>query len=393
MEMEYRPIVDVDELVRVAKQAHTLRAVEREAVGPWVRDVIERGAEPYGVYEGTRLLAGYVLYDYRMRFRSSVVAMGGIGLVCSALAARGRGAVRLLLEKSVETMRDKGHTVSVLGPFDQSFYRKYGWEMFSRFQRLELAPGQLVVPPAEVEYEVEELASPDAASREFYNRMAAALYNLAQRGETEWIDRTELRSWHEDTAARGVVKVSRGGEVVGLVGHAVWREPKGDNTITVDPLLYADEGAKREILRFLGRLSHQIKTVRFDIPEDFELWPYTADRPGSRKVIDAFMARVVSVALLDGLRLESPDVEVAVDVTDAQAPWNQGVWTLRVQEGTLSVERGGRPEIRSGIGALSSVLSGFTTFGTMIAAGRMEALPTYRGQDLPRVTTFLADYF
>jgi hypothetical protein len=42
---------------------------------------------------------------------------------------------------------------------------------------------------------------------------------------------------------------------------------------------------------------------------------------------------------------------------------------------------------------LSSVLSGFATFETMIAAGRMETLTAYRGQDLPRVTTFLADYF
>jgi predicted acetyltransferase len=391
--MEYRPIADISELVRIAKQAYTFRAVERGSVESWLRDVVDHGARPYGVYEGGRLLSGYLLYDYRMRLRSSVVAMGGLGLVCSALAARGRGAVRLLLEKSLETMRDRGHQVSVLGPFDESFYRKYGWELFSRYQRLELSPGQLLVPAAECEYEVEELASPDAASREFYNRMAASQYNLVQRGDAEWAGRTELRPWHEDTAARGVVKVSRGGDVVGLAGHEVWREPKGDNTITVDPFLFADEGAKREILRFLARLSHQIKTVRFDIPADLDLWAYMADCPASRKLIDAFMIRAVSLASLDGLRVDAPDVEVAVDVADAEAPWNQGVWTLRVRDGVLLAASGGRPELRSGIGALSSVLSGFTTFETMIAAGRVEALPGYHGQDLPRQTTFLADYF
>ncbi len=391
--MEYRPITDVDELVEVAKQAYTLRAAEREAVGPWVRDVIERGAEPYGVYDGGGLLSAYVLYDYRMRFRSSIVAMGGIGLVCSALAARGRGAARLLLEKSLETMRDRGHQVSVLSPFDHSFYRKYGWERFSRYQRLELPPGQLLVPAAETAYEVEVLESPDAASREFYNRVALSQYNLAQRGDAEWLGRTELRPWHVDTAVRGVVKISRRGDVVGLAGHTVWREPKGDETITVDPFLFADEGAKRELLRFLGRLSHQIKTVRFEIPEDLELWPYIADRASSRKVVDSFMVRAVSLVSLDGLRIDAPDVELVVDVTDAQAPWNQGIWTLRVRGGTLHVAPGGRPELRTGIGALSSVLSGFTTMGAMVTAGRMEALPAYRGQDLPRVTTFLADYF
>ena len=391
--MEYRPIADVDELIRIAKQAYTLRAVEREAVGPWVRDMIARGAEPYGVYDGDRLLSGYLLYDYRMRFRSSVVAMGGLGLVCSALAARGRGAVRLLLEKSLETMRDRGHQVSVLGPFDRSFYRKYGWELFSRYQRLELSPGQLLVPAAECEYEVEVLESADAASRDFYNRMASSQYNLAQRGDADWAGRTELRPWHEDTAARGVVNVLGGGDVVGLAGHEVWHEPKGDATFAVDPFLFADEGAKREILRFLARLSHQIKIVRFDIPEDLDLWPYIADCPSSRKWIDSFMIRAVSLDSLDGLRVDAPDTKVTVDVADAQAPWNQGVWSLEVESGTLHVKSGGRPELRSGIGALSSVLSGFTTFGTMVAAGRMEALPAYRGQDLPRVTTFLADYF
>jgi predicted acetyltransferase len=391
--MEYRPIADIDPLVHIAKQAYTLRAIERETVDPWVRGVIERGAEPYGVYDGARLLAGYLLYNFRMRFRSSIVPMGGLGLVCSALTARGRGAVRLMLEKSVETMRERGHHVSTLGPFDQSFYRKYGWELFTRLQRLEIAPGQLDVPAAECEYDVEELEYPDAASREFYNRMAASQHNLAQRGDAQWAERTGLRVWHEDTATRGVIKVSRGGEVVGLVGHEVWREPKGDSTFTVDPFLFADEGGKREILRFLGRLSHQIKTVRFNLPLDLDIWPYISDYPKSRKVIDQFMIRVVALASLDGLQIDAPDVEIAVEVTDPQAAWNRGVWTLCIEGGVLHVGSGGNPDVRSGIGPLSSVLSGFTDFGAMIEAGWMEALPGYHGQDLPRVTTHLADYF
>lgn len=391
--MEYRPIGDIDSLVRIAKGAFTLRAAEREAVESWIRDVVARGAEPFGAFDGDRLLSAYVLYSYRMRFRASVLAMGGIGLVCSALDARGSGSVRFLLAQSLRTILDRGQPISVLSPFDRSFYRKYGWETFSRFQRLELSPGQLRIPQAEAAYAVEELESPDAASRSFYNGIASSQYNLVERGNGEWAQRTELRPWHEDTAARGVVKVSRGGEVVGLIGHALWRESKGESTVTVDPFLFADEGAKREILRFLKRLSHQVKVIRFDIPEDLELWPYIEDCPSSRKVLEAFMIRVVSLEALDGLRVEAPDVDVVVEVRDAHASWNEGVWTLRVHRGTLRVERGGAPDVRTGIGALSSVLSGFTTFGAMIASGRMDALPGYRGQDLPRMTTFLADYF
>jgi predicted acetyltransferase len=133
--------------------------------------------------------------------------------------------------------------------------------------------------------------------------------------------------------------------------------------------------------------------VRFNLPLDLDIWPYISDYPKSRKVIDEFMIRVVSLASLDGLKIDAPDVAVVVAVTDPQASWNQGIWTLRLESGVLHVTSGGQPEVRSGIGALSSVLSGFTTFEAMIAAGRMEALPSYQGQDLPRVTTLLADYF
>lgn len=59
-----------------------------------------------------------MLYDFRMRLRDSVVPMGGIGLLCSRLDARGKGAVRTMLRESLGTMRHKGHVVSVLDPFD-----------------------------------------------------------------------------------------------------------------------------------------------------------------------------------------------------------------------------------------------------------------------------------
>ena len=96
---------------------------------------------------------------------------------------------------------------------------------------------------------------------------------------------------------------------------------------------------------------------------------------------------------LDGLAVEADNLTIAIDVVDEQAPWNAGVWRWTIEDATLRVERADRADLRCGIGPLSSVLSGFTDFAEMIAVGRIEALPTYAGQDLPRATTFLADYF
>ena len=170
---EYRRVDDLEAVADLAKSAFVIRRQDHPAATEWIEWSAGRGMELYGVYDGPRLLSVYMLYDFRMRLRGSVVPMGGIGLLCSRLDARGKGAVRFMLERSLETMREKGHAVSVLNPFDQSFYRKYGWEMFERLQRLEISPGLIHVAEGdEIEHEVIDLPYPDDASCAFYNDLS-----------------------------------------------------------------------------------------------------------------------------------------------------------------------------------------------------------------------------
>ena len=392
---EYRRVDDLEAVVDLAKSAFVIRRQDHPAATEWIEWSAGRGMELYGVYDGPRLLSVYMLYDFRMRLRESVVPMGGIGLLCSRLDARGKGAVRFMLEQSLETMREKGHAVSVLNPFDQSFYRKYGWEMFERLQRLEISPGLICVAEGdEIEHEVIDLPYPDDASCAFYNDYARRHHTLVQRGYTEWEQRLRIFSPASNTAARGVVRVSRDGRVVGLMSYDL--SGKVDDwhpTFTVTLFIHEDEPAKCALLRYLKALSHQVKTIRFDLPVGEDIWPYLSDRPGKREIRDQFMIRIVSIEGLDGLAVDADDLSVTIEVADAQAPWNAGTWRWIVDGGVFRIEPTDRADLRCGIGPLSSVLSGFTDLSEMIAAGRIEPLPSYAGQDFPRATTFLADYF
>jgi len=391
---EYRAVTDVDAVAELAKRAFTIRQPAHSAIAEWLDISLRQGRELFGVYDGPTLVSVYMLYDYRMRLRRSVMPMGGIGLLCSRLDARGKGAVRFMLERSLETMREAGHVVSVLNPFDQSFYRKYGWELYEQYQRVELRPDALVIPEGPSVEEVVDLPFPDDASMAFYNEYARDHYTLIQRGAREWERRTTVLAWDADAVARGVVRVSRDRHVVGLIDYRV-SGPADDwhPRFTVNLFVAADESAKRAMLRYLKRLSHQVKTLRLELPVDVDLWPYLSDKPNERAIEDYFMIRIVSVGALDGLEIDAGDLSVAIEVVDEQAPWNAGGWRLTVEDGVLRVAPSGDVDLRSGIGALSSVVSGFTDFGEMIAAGRIEPLPSYAGQELPRATTFLADYF
>lgn len=267
--------------------------------------------------------------------------------------------------------------------------------MSERLRRIEISPGLIQVPDEEeIEHEAVDLPDADEASRAFYNSFARWHHTLVQRGEGEWAQRTRILSWSTNTVARGVVRVSRAGDVVGLMGYDL--SGKADDwppTFTVTLFIHEDEPAKRAMLRYLKRLSQQVRTIRFDLPVDEDIWPYLSDCPGKREIRDQFTIRIVSMEGLDGLAVDADDLSVAIEVADEQAPWNAGTWRWTVEDGVLRVEPSERADLRCGIGLLSSVLSGFSDFSGMIAARQVEPLPSYAGQDLPKATTSLADYF
>jgi predicted acetyltransferase len=393
----FRPLVpaDLDQLMVLARFAFSLRQPEQEGIDRLLRERFdEETSHPFGVFDGGSLIAACTVFDYRMHLRGGVVPMGGVGSVCSRSDRRGEGGVRFLLSHAVAAMHDAGHAISLLGPFNEGFYRKYGWELFDAIRRVKIAPSILSVDVRRGDLEIADRPYPDEAAQVFYNTYAATHYSFVQRGSTEWKRRTRLSTSYPDVAARGVVQFSRGERVVGLIGYDLCRRPDSDDSnLRANLFIYDSPPVKREMLAYLKRLSHQVRRIELLLPTDELLWPYLDDSPEQETVEHQFMARLVGIQALDGLALEAEDLSLCVEVTDPQAPWNAGPFTLTVADGRLSVARGGSPTLRSPIGPLSSVIAGRTRFKEMIAAGRIEALAGYSGEDLPKAVTLLVDYF
>ncbi|MGC9530514.1 MAG: GNAT family N-acetyltransferase [Candidatus Bipolaricaulaceae bacterium] len=389
----YKYTDDVESMLEIARFAFSVPWQDHPQVEQRPRQLLAEGKQLFGAYRDGRLVAGYVLYPFRMRFRRSLVPMGGIGFVCSRPEVRGQGAIRFLLERAVATRREARMPISVLYPFRVDFYRKYGWELFACRQVVQFARGALEIPSADLQVEARELAYPDPECQDFYNRYAETHYNFVLRGEAEW--RAALRSFLPTEAGRGVVKFTRGREVVGLLTYVLRRRGPGDDphVFTVPLLACRDEPAKWAMLQFLRGLAHQVETIELQLPLDQLMWPYLAHRPANAQVQGTGMIRVTSLEDLSGLEVAAPDMSVRVRVRDPQAEWNDGTFALAVDGGVLHVARAERAEVSCDVGTLSAVLSGFTSFQEMIACGRVQAHGGYRGQGLPKVTTAIADYF
>lgn len=81
-----------------------------------------------GAFED-ELIAGIEIHPYDIVFEDSVVKMGGIGGVISALEARGKGAVKKLFIKAFEKMYEQEQIISHLFPFRGDYYRKFDYEV------------------------------------------------------------------------------------------------------------------------------------------------------------------------------------------------------------------------------------------------------------------------
>ncbi len=393
-ELRYRELDKPNSVLPIARYAHSVRPSESGTLTEWLAESMNAGKRLFGVYnsQDTQLVACWLLHPYSMRLRESLVSMGGVGLVSSRPDQRGQGNVRFMMTRAIETMREAGNAVSVLYPFQIEFYRKYGWESFTEWMRYEISPGILAAPGGENPITTIDLAFPDEASKTFYSNYARSHYNFALRDDIHW--QARLRLWGDEQIARGVVKAEDQGQVVGLMGYTLFHKHDAeDPVLNISLFASSNEQARQALLAYLKRQSHQVRKIELHLPSDEPLWPYLSDYASAIKLQQLAMIRIVDLAMVDGLEIAAPDTVLCIDVTDAQAPWNDGPWTIAVQDRVLHVEQGGTPTLQSGIGPLSSVLSGFTDVGEMLACGKMTALPGYHGEDLPKQTTLLVDFF
>ncbi len=389
---DYRKIADLEPFYKIAEFSFSVDERYRTPARTDVRNSIKLGSDIWGAFDDSVLAAGYILDEYTMRFRNSMVKMGGIGMVCTRVDYRGKGAVKFLLKESLRTMRDKGHLVSVLYPFNQGFYRKYGWEQFYRLKKVKLSPGDLSIAEVDESITAELLDLPDKETVDYYNNYARNHYNYCLRTSYYW--ETVMSNPGPDLIARHIVKFSRNGKVVGLMDFSYVKEGKERKSVlSIRPLICETETARRSMLAFVKSLSQQIEEVAFMTPMDEELWPYLSDRPKEQTIDDFGMIRVVSVEQLDGLAIGAPDLELGIKLNDSLAPWNDGIFSLKVQSGRLEVSRSQEYDIECDVATLSSVLSGFTNLREMYACGRVKTTHDVLNVDLPKETTLLMEFF
>ncbi|HEY8530264.1 MAG TPA: GNAT family N-acetyltransferase [Paenibacillaceae bacterium] len=359
-----------------------------------------RPEREWGVFEGGRLLAAMTLLPMEIWVHSRKMAMGGVASVATWPEARRKGCVAGLLRHGLETMRQAGQTVSMLHPFSFLFYRRYGWEMTIERKTYTLEPRHFP-PRAEVPGRVERVAKDAGLLDDVYEAFASRYTGMLVRTPEWWERRVFTKP--------GIAAVYYNGD--GKPEGYLLYEVK-DRTMTVHEWVSVSEEARLGLWRYAADHDSMADRLTMTVPADDPL-PFLLPDPRIKQELQPyFMSRIVDV---EGFVAQYPfepgegEDAVTLAVEDEHAPWNRGVYRLRIDAaGRARAERmaEGWPaaagdsadgaELACDIQTLTALLLGDRPASLLHETGRLrgdrEAVRRLQRR-IPRRTTYLADFF
>ncbi|MEH7380719.1 GNAT family N-acetyltransferase [Bacillus sp. JJ1533] len=314
----------------------------------------------YGIYEHENLAAKFHLIPLTTSVGDQSFKMGGIAGVATYPEYRRKGYVKELLTYALETMKTQGFTVSMLHPFDVSFYRKYGWELFSnRLKTIQQRSDLIMLEPVEgtVKRYLFENVNLDELNQ-VYRQYASRFSGMLVREDDWWksvIDDLHIAIYYDATERP--------------IGYILY-ETK-DEKMTVEEFVPVNAEARRGLWNFICQHDSMIAELEMITYEKEPLFfALKKQKTVKREVLPYFMVRIVDVeSFLKEYKFAGNET-LKLQITDPFAPWNEK--TLLVKEGKVQVTEETEGALKLSINALSTVLFGHKRPSELCAAGMID---------------------
>ena len=301
------------------------------------------GRHAWGSFEGDRLVAKVVRREFDSWFHGREVATNAIAGVAVSAEHRGAGLLDDLMANALDHgLRDRGEVISTLFPTAPGVYRRYGYELVSSYDTVEIATYRLLaVKPAESTTTRRARVEDIDDIRRVYSAWASAQNGpLTRTGVSFPADAEEYLSTYT-----GVTLAVRDDDVV---GYASWNRGTGydaDATLEVSDLIALTADATRALWRVIGSFATvtgkvHLQTSGRDVARlalPFDEWQVVESNP--------YMLRIHDVAgAFSGLRLTTPGLaqhELAFEIQGDLLGSTDGRWSLSVDDGVSACVAGG----------------------------------------------------
>jgi predicted acetyltransferase len=309
----------------------------------------------------------------------ATVRCGGVTVVGVLPTHRRRGVLNAMMREQLADSRARDDAIACLWASETAIYPRYGYGIASRIGEMTLdrhrtAFAEPFRPCGEV-----RLVDADEAARVFpalYERMRRERAGMMSRTDAWW----RTRRLDDDPARRKGGPLAHAllqldGEPAGYALYRVTQDWQGGvtrGTVRILEAVTPTPESARELWRWLLDFDWTSQFVAGMLPIDHPLFLLLAEPRGmALRVEDGILARLVDVEAALGARPFADGGAVVLDVVDEAASWNAGRFRLS-SDGVARTDA--EPELRLGVGALSSAYLGGFRFAELARALRLEEL-------------------
>lgn len=298
---------------------------------------------------------------YTIRFNGSNVKMAGIGSVATLPQERNKGYVRKLFSYCFEEMRENEQIFSYLFPFSHPYYRMFGYEVC--YDR------QLVSMPLNA---FAELKAPGRVEQFIYEKHIEDVKSIYSC----FIENKNLAVVRDDRQWKSLFDKDPYTE---LYSTYIWYDGDGDpasyisfdssssiqNEMNVCELAFKNYDSLRGLLGFLSKFHPVFKAFKGYLPSFINMTILIPEPIlMQRELKTCGMNRIVDVEKVLSY-LKCPDINdsVNIEVSDNSIAWNNGIFAVSFEDGSVSVKRTTTsPDLSCSVQSLTRFTTGYTSF-------------------------------
>jgi len=318
--------------------------------------------ETLGVFENGQLLSSLRVHDFQQSIRGVLKDCGGVAGIATYPEARRKGYIRQLMQEGFRIMREQGQSVSMLDPFKQSFYEQFGYVSANAALVVQAPLKHLQSKFKENEnreWTFERLRAVDAKDK--------LLEFIRDVGPSQYHGFTVYKSipdgmWKQRVKDSFVVFVRHKKKIQAASQYRLRGEriqSKWQTNLTCLNCLWRTHEARDRLFSFFIKHQDQIHDIIIHAPFEVKIDHWFKDVRLKIERKANWMVRLVDVKkAVDKLPADGEDI-IALEITDSECPWNNGLFTLQSEKGHLRLTKSsGHSVVKASIQALSSLVYG-----------------------------------
>lgn len=319
--------------------------------------------ETLGLFEDGKLVSTLELLSLQQSIRGIIKSMGGIAGVATYPEARRKGYVGELMRAIIVEMKKQNMPVSMLAPFKESFYGRFGYIKANSHVNVKTPlAGLRKALDAEIggDWEVERVRAVEAKEPflKFIMDIAPSRYHgivLAPK--------IKDAVWKRRNKDALIIFVKQKNSVKAMARYRTKNYIYGSqpSELVVHEMYWRNLAARNVLFTFLAKHTDQIEHIVMQLPfgVNFQQWFTDSMAKYEMSMFLPWMVRVIDVknALTD--LPSSGTAEITIQVSDPNCKWNNGLFTIQSKDNRLKVRKGsGTPNVKMTIEGISALVYG-----------------------------------